>query len=253
MKVAINSEGFVESHHLPAVELSSHLGINALGRVVATDKIKMSVNDFGFPDPKKHLVLVASTLSKDYTVPTDSNNHHLLYQRARFHRRGRGSALWIAREAAAHRIEQPIQIHNYDHWITVDPDEPPKANVEQFKREELQMQQLFRIGRSVISSARWLKEYEGDGAQSFRAAESYAAKHDYTVTQFYDYLDACEDAKVGHMVDRAILSTMGIVAATKFLGNVVHITDGNQTIGARAAISSLESRRIIQNSLGQVA
>lgn len=230
MKLQANSHGEILSTHLPPNDQSLLLYVNKEGRVRTYDKVPAPYNKHGLPDPQLYLNTLAETLDTAYVPPGQTNVHHLVYPRKQYHQYGTESVQYRFREMTGLMMSISTQVHNYGHFVMEDYRMPAFDVMQQAVEENAQIVRLFKIGRAVITSDRWLYEMRQEGAQMYRTAERYERHYAPTEALFYDYLDSCSDSQVGIMPDRQSLADMGFEAATR-------------SLGALAATRSLSFRR----------
>lgn len=217
MRVQADNEGYVASHHLPPVDVSLLLKLDCKNKVRAIDKIDVPLDRFGVPQPHEYLNVLTETLDPNYVLPPKRNVHHLACPRSLYIVHGSRSIQYQYRETPAVMVDIPIQLHNYGHWVTNDPPMPSYEVMYLRAKEQRQIDQLFKIGKAIVSAPRWLDQMMGDGAQQYHTARSYVDTH-MTEARFYDYLDSCDDPVVDLMPNKEELARLGIQEATRRLG-----------------------------------
>lgn len=219
-RVRVNSEGVHTSQHLPPLDASALLRVDASGRVRATELLDMPLTEHGIPDPAGYLELLSGTLSAEYEPPATTNVHHLAYPKADYRQEGRDGVPGLFRDSPSLMVSIPVQLHTYGHWIMRHPPQPSRAVMEQWVREQQQVDQLYSLGQAAISATRWLDSLRGEGAMHRRTAERYLAERAVSQGMFLDYLDKCQDAQVGLMPSREGLAAKSLRGATRELGKL---------------------------------
>lgn len=204
--------------HLPPLESALLLKRDSSGKVRATDKLHVPLDDYGVPDPDAYLRLLLSTVDNTYVWPNSNNVHHLAHPRREYHEEGPRSIAYKYRETAANMMCMPTQLHNYGHVVALIPPRPSQEVMEARVKEQDQINRLFKLGRGAISSDRWRQEMIQNGTYAYRLASDYVERYAPTPQDFYDYLEQCDDGEVGLMPDRQELYTMDIHEATRRLG-----------------------------------
>lgn len=204
--------------HLPPVESSLLLARDSSGKIRATDKLRVPLDDYGVPDPEAYLKLLLSTVDHSYVWPDRNNVHHLAYPRRKYHEGGRESIAYRYRETASIMMSMTTQLHNYGHEVGLPPRPPSEEVMAARVKEQDQINRLFKLGRGAISSDRWKQEMIQNGTYAHRLASDYVDRYAPTPQDFYDYLEQCDDGAVGLMPDRQELYAMDIRDATRHLG-----------------------------------
>lgn len=215
--------------HLPPLEASTMLRINAKGKARAPYKLATPVNDFDIPLPDKILEGALRTLDANYIFPPIKgrdhrslyNDHHCAYPRSRYYYHPSHSPIpSLYRESASLMIRLPVQLHNYIHEIY---DLPPDVDMDvmrQWAQEQTQVNQLFHLGKSAIQLSRL--RFDGETDTTVRFDLQQRAKKDARVAQhmFYDFLYEYPDGILGLMPEKDWVASEPFPHAVRALGSI---------------------------------
>lgn len=222
-------------NHLPPATVTSLLEHCPDGKVHATDRFEIELDEFGVPDPVKTMSKVLSVIDGPYIWPEFTNVHHFCWPRRAY----QSEIERAYRQDPTLMGHIPVQSHNLLHELTLPSPMPHfevmKGRVEERRRTTT----LFELGRRAVRFARWsenlplLTNDEADSAWLDRMTEYYKVRGDSDMQGFYHYLEQIPDGVYGIMPQREELFALPLDLAVQSLGKV-------------AAIDSLDLRHSVQ-------
>ena len=215
----------------PLVEISPLLKFDARGRVRASDKIEVPLDEFGIPRRVELMRQVLATLETAHHWTGGYDVHHLAWERDNYrHIILDGELIGASyRGCSSLKIIIPRQLHNYIHLVS---EMPPVPEIEIMRQYALEHNQVYRL-HDTISLDSYVAFPELDRLP-------HEAKEELRLQSFQRKLVDMEDGKLNVMPDRAELLDLDLKAA-------------RQTLRAIARTQGFSNKRSSQRSFFSLA
>ena len=192
------------------------------GRVVVRSMVETPYNEFGIVDVRELFRRVLGSVASDYHWEGSyTGPHHVMWPKDNYRRSGANHPAMLFRGCATLRIILPRVLHDYTHRITDPPTLPTPDVMQQYYREQCQVQRLYETVR-----------FHGLHDIDYM---SHKEKEALRLERFREKLDKMEDGSLGVMPDRAVLAAMTLHEARQTVRSIARVRGLSNDRACRAA------------------